>query len=511
MKQSLACVLEQAARRWPERVAIEDGESTVSFAVLRETARRAAAALLEFGADRMHPVAVFLPKGRQSVLCFHAAVYCGVPYSPLDYDSPALRIVQVLNNLQPSLVITDEKGLEKLSALQETIPQTVLAEELFAHAPDEARVDAAIERTVDTDPAAIMYTSGSTGVPKGVLVTHRGIMDYTAWVAETFGVNENTVIGEQSGFSFDNSILDLYTSVLTGARMILVPEALYSFHPRVLLEYLAEKEIELIFWVPTLMIRVANSGALETTPLPALKTVLFAGEVMPNKQLNVWRKALPHVTYANLYGPTEITVDCTAYIVDRPFADEDPLPIGYACANSRILILRPDGSEAEAFEQGELCVAGTGVALGYWRAPELTAKVFTPNPANGRWNETIYHTGDVAYRDREGLIFFCGRRDSQVQIGGNRVELGDIETAAREVEGVQNACCLYDAASERIVLFAETTEDYNLRRFKSALSKLLPHYMLPGKLVCMEKLPLNINKKIDRALLRKLLEQEGSA
>ena len=503
---SVACLLERAAARWPENIALEDAQGTLTYGELRARALAAAAALRGFGLGPGRPAAVLLPRSGACVVCFYAALYCGAPYAPLDYGAPAERVRRTLESLRPAVVITDAAGREKLSDFTgcAVVDHTALPE---TAAGDFCPSAAALDAVVDSDPAYIMYTSGSTGTPKGVAIPHRNIIDYAHWAADTFHITGETVFGLQSGFHFDNSVFDLYSSALTGAKVLIIPEALFMY-PVKLMEFVREKRVTCILWVPTVMISVANSGALDGLELPDLQTVTFAGEVMPSKQLNVWRRALPGRVYANLYGPTETDV-CTCYVVDRDFADQEALPIGYARANMRVVILKEDGSEAAPGEQGELCVVGSGVALGYWNNPEETARAFAPNPLTGPWPEPMYRTGDLAYKDAGGLIWYVGRRDSQIKLRGNRIELGDVENAARAVPGVARACAVFDAASERIVLFAETSEPLTLRKFNLALGELLPKYMLPGKLVCMERLPLNANRKIDRAALKASLAEEG--
>ena len=503
---SVACLLERAAARWPANIALEDAQGTMTYGELRARARALAAALRQLGLGPGKPAAVFLPKGTACVVSFYAALYSGAPYAPLDYGAPAARIRRTLENLRPAVLITDGLGREKLAELADCA--IVDYAELETAAGNECAVEAALDGAVDTDPAYIMYTSGSTGTPKGVAIPHRGVLDYAAWLVELFKLDEHTVMGLQSGFHFDNSVFDLYASALVGAKVLIIPEVLFMY-PVKLMEFVREKRVTCVFWVPTVMISVANSGVLAELDLPDLKTVVFAGEVMPNKQLNIWRRALPDCVYSNLYGPTEITVDCTCYIVDRPFRDEEPLPIGYARPNMRVLILREDGTEAEAGEAGELCVIGSQLALGYWNNPEETARAFAPNPLTGPWPEPMYRTGDLAYKEADGLIQYVGRKDSQIKLRGNRIEMGDIENAARTLPGLTNACAVFDAENERIVLFAETEQPLTLRKFNLALGELLPKYMLPGKLVCMERLPLNANRKIDRAALKASLAEEG--
>ncbi len=503
MENSILSMLEQTARLRGDHIALEDTDGTVTYAALRQQARLAAAALLEKGIGRGQCVAVFLPKSNRCVVSFYGALYCGAAYAPLDYTAPAARIGRTLENLRPALVITDEEGREKLKELA-ALPELLDYRALSAAPADGAAVDRAWQATVDTDPAYIMYTSGSTGVPKGVVIPHRGVLDYARFIAETYDITGDTVLGLQSGFHFDNSVFDLYAAMLTGAKVLIIPEVLFMY-PVKLMEYVKEKGVTCVFWVPTVMNFVANCGVLEQLELPALKTVVFAGEVMPNKQLNIWRKHLPHCLYSNLYGPTEITVDCTCYLVDREFADTDPLPIGYARDNMRVIILREDDTEAAPGELGELCVVGSQLALGYWNNPEETARAFTANPLNTAFYEEMYRTGDLAYRCEDGLIMYAGRKDSQIKLRGNRIEMGDIETAARAIPGLTNACALFDAPNERIVLFAETAEKLSRRTVNLALGKVIPKYMLPEQVICLEQFPLNANRKIDRKALGAML------
>ena len=501
---SVACMLDTAAEKYGGNIALEDSEGTLTYEELRTLARKVATAFLQKGLKRGEPVAVFLPKSNACVVSFYASLYCGVPYAPLDFTAPADRIRRTLENLQPTVLVTDAEGREKLAGWELSNCETLDYVNLIQTEIDENLVEKAHRETIDTDPAYIMYTSGSTGVPKGVVIPHRGVLDYAEYIAETYHLTEKTVMGLQSGFHFDNSVFDLYASVLVGAKVLIIPEILFMY-PIKLMEYVKEKAVTCVFWVPTVMNSVANCGVLDTVDLPDLETVVFAGEVMPNKQLNIWRRALPKCVYSNLYGPTEITVDCTCYMVDREFADSDPLPIGYERHNMRVIILKEDGTEASVGETGELCVIGSQLALGYWNNPEETARAFTANPLNKAFYEELYHTGDLAYKEADGLIQYVGRKDSQIKLRGNRIEMGDIENAARTIDGLTNACAVYDAPNEQIVLFVETGEKLNKRMVNLALGKLIPKYMLPGQVICMEKFPLNANRKIDRVALKGML------
>ena len=496
-------LLDRAAQRWPERPAVEDEAQRLTYREYREVSRRVASGLLRAGCQG-RPVVVYLPKSVRMLTVFMGTMYAGGPYVPVDANIPLSRLEKIIDSVRPGAVVTDEAHAGHLEGLELRGARVCLYGGLASAEPEEAALAAALDAVVDTDPIYVMYTSGSTGTPKGVTIPHRGILDYAVWVTETFGFDENTVMANQAAFYFDNSTFDIYGSLRCGGRLLLIPETLLLY-PAKLPGYLREQAVTSIFWVPTVMIAVANSGALEGAELPALRTVAFCGEVMPNRALNVWRKNLPGRTYANLYGPTEITDVCCYYIVDRPFADADPLPIGRACENMRVVLLTEEGREARTGEQGELCVIGTGVALGYWNAPELTERAFVPNPLRPAFPERMYRTGDLALRNEEGLLLFLGRRDSQIKLRGHRIELGEIETAAMCVAGVENACALFDQERQEIVLFVESREQFIPRKFNLELRRYLPVYMLPGRLVTMEALPHTANDKIDRVALRQSL------
>lgn len=502
---SAVCMLDRAAENYADRCAVKDEQGSINYGEYRALSRRVATGLLNAGSNR-RPVVVYLPKSIRALTVYMGAQYCGCPYAPVDAHIPLARLEKIIESLRPGILVTDKALAENLKDCQLLDTRVCLYEELEATSTDENALDRVLDQVIDLDPIYIMYTSGSTGTPKGVTISHRGILDYAQWVVDTFAFDENTVMANQSPFYFDNCTFDIYGCMKCGGQLVLIPDQLMMFPVR-LPEFLAEEHITSIFWVPTIMINVANSGALAGVSLPELKNVAFCGEVMPNKQLNIWRRALPHCTYANLYGPTEITDVCCYYKVTGEFDDNAPLPIGRACENMRVLLLKEDGGEAAVNEQGELCVLGSGVALGYWNAPEITEKVFTANPLNPNWYERMYRTGDLAYWNDAGELMFCGRKDNQIKLRGNRIELGEIETAAVCVEGVENAAAVFDAENEQIVLFVETAGTLPLRRFNMELRKMIPQYMLPGKLVPMEKLPHTANDKIDRVTLKKYLTE----
>jgi len=357
--------------------------------------------------------------------------------------------------------------------------------------------------TIDTDPIYIMHTSGSTGIPKGVVITHRGVIDYIEWAKACYSITSSDIIGNQAPFYFDNSTLDIFLCLATGATLVVIPEEHFLFPVR-LIEYLAEHGITFIFWVPSVIAAVATTDALCTVS-PPLNKILFAGEVMSNRHLNYWRRKCPNALFSNLYGPTEITVDCTYYIVDREFADDEPLPIGLPCRNSDVFILNEQGALAAPEERGELCVRGSSLALGYWNDWEKTAASFTQNPLNPHYPERIYRTGDLVYYNEKGEINFAGRRDSQIKHLGYRIELGEIETTLLAIPQVRNAFAFYDEVKKQIGVIYETASGSELNNLRKALLERLPKYMVPTIFIQAQAFPLTPTGKIDRKALMEQL------
>jgi len=494
----------KTVKKFPNNISVEDTNGEITYKQLDELSDFLASNIID-SLDKnvkISPVLVFLPKQIESVISYVGILKTGNPYVPVDYQIPMQRLQTMIDNLNPEIIIADEEGIKRLNQNNIKTDATICNyTELIKESTELNCVEKCIAETIDVDPAYIMYTSGTTGIPKGVVISHRGVEDYANWLIDEFDISENSVFGLQSGFHFDNSVFDMYCSFFTGGKMVIIPEILFMY-PSKLMLYLNEKKINIIFWVPTVMISVADSGTLDAEKPTHLKTIVFAGEVMPNKQLNIWRRALPSCVYANLYGPTEITVDCLFYIVDRDFSDNEPLPIGKDCPNSKVLILKEDNTPAGINEYGEICVLGCGVGMGYWRNPEQTKKVFVQNPLNTEYREIMYRTGDIGYRTNEGLVMYAGRKDSQFKLRGNRIELGEIEQNALAIPEIERVCAIFDAANQEIVVFIKTSSEITLRKFNNELKNYLPKYMLPSKLFIIDDFPYNQNNKIDRLALK---------
>lgn len=493
-------LLDRAAEKFGNDIAFKDNDGEISFIELRDKSRSLAAGLMKSAeTGRMKPVMIYLPKSIKSIISFMGSMYAGSPYVPMDYNVPMARFEVTAKNLCPGAVITDEAGKTKLEAAGIDI-NILIFDEISAE--DNGECDIVINTATDFDPAYIMYTSGSTGTPKGVTISHRAVLDYTKWLVDTFDINTDSIIGMQSAFHFDNSVFDMYLALYLGCKTVIIPEVLFMY-PEMLFDFMQEEKISVIFWVPTVMISVANSGVLSEKKVESLKLILFAGEVMPIKQLNEWIAAYPECSFVNMYGPTESTDIVLYYVVDREFKAGETLPIGIPCANMKAIILNENNELCKKGEQGELCIGGTGIAMGYWNAPEITAKAFIQNPLNNKYHDRIYRTGDLVYEAEDGNIIFIGRADSQIKLRGNRIELGDIEAAAAAMDGIKSCCAMFNSEKEEIVLFLETDEKIVQRKFNMELKKYIPAYMVPQRIVSMSVFPHTPSGKIDRQTLKK--------
>lgn len=489
--------LENTVAKFGKKNAIEDNNGVVTFQDLREEALKIASKINLLGATNNQPIGVFLPKSKESIISFLGVNYSGNFYAPLDIKSPNERLGKIIEKLAPKIIITNSEGEKKLKEINYPGEIINLDKKNLKVIPREEKEEIifSIEDKIDTDPVYSIFTSGSTGTPKGVLVSHRGVIDYIEWAIKTYNVTEKEIIGSQAPFYFDNSTLDIYLMLATGAKLIIVPEDKYMFPVR-LIEYINEKQINFVFWVPSVLINVANFNALESVLPVTLKKILFAGEAMPNKHLNYWRKHFSDALYSNLYGPTEITVDCTYYIVDREFKDEEPLPIGKPCRNSGILILNENNQLVAEDEIGELCVRGSSLAFGYYKDPEKTSSAFVQNPLNDSYPEIIYRTGDLVQYNNRKEILFLGRKDSQIKHLGYRIELGEIENTILGMKFVNNICVLYNNNKKEIVAFY--IGDVKYTQIRRELMVLLPKYMVPTKWNKMNEFPLNENGKVNR-------------
>lgn len=493
--------LEKTIQRHPQKIAVQHGDSSITFNELGLRSKLIAKTILERTVEINKPIAVLLPKSVSSILGDLGITYSGNAYMNLDLRAPDERLSSILHHIQPALLITDNKNFQRAKNLYRN--------ELVLNIDDinfnqEVRVleKSVVDFIIDQDPYCIINTSGSTGTPKSVVLNHRSFIDFIEWSVETFRFDGSTKIGSLSPCIFDIYTYEICLMCAEGATLCLIPEE-YSAFPVKIINYLEDEGINFIFWVPTIMVNIANFDLLEGRCLK-LDTVWFAGEVFPTKQFNYWRRQLSKTTFVNMYGPIEITLDCTYFIVRREIKDDEPIPIGVACKNTDVIILDEFNRLVKSSnEEGELCVRGTSLAMGYYNNPESTKNAFVQNPLNKSYPELIYRTGDLVELNSFGEIIYKGRKDTLIKHLGYRIELGEIEhVCVNMLEMVFNCCALYREDEKKIILIYESQMKIEDEVLRAALAQVLPRYMVPHIFIHTKQLPMNPNGKIDRLRIK---------
>lgn len=498
--------LEASAAKHGDKPAFVSPDASLTFAQLAKKSQSAGTYFAKYTHVRT-PIAFFTDKSPLCAAGFLGAVYAGCFYVLIDPKHPVARQQAILKVLGAKLLVADSENLEKASSIG--FDGEIISLEAACEETKDGDLLAEIRaQSTDADPLYTNFTSGSTGVPKGVLVSHRSVIDFISAFTEIFDITENDVIGNQAPFDFDVSVKDFYSGIFKGAAVYIIPRKYFSF-PTMLMDYLVTNNVTVLTWAVSALCFVTTMRGLDYKIPHSVKKIIFSGEVMPVKHLNMWRKALPNALYANVYGPTEITCNCLYYILDREFQDDETLPLGKPFPNETVFLLgEKDKLVTKADTKGEICVAGTCLALGYYNDPARTTKSFVQNPLNTAYPQTIYRTGDLAFYTKNGEMFYAGRKDFQIKHMGHRVELGEIEHAAQNVKGVNRACYIYWEQKQRIIAFYDGTADKKV--LAKALYELLPPFMLPNAVVQKKALPMTKNGKIDRAaLLNSYIEEKG--
>jgi len=511
----------------PDAVALAMDGERMTYGELEAESNRLARMLQELGCRRGDRVCLFLPKSIPAIVAEIATLKADCAYVPIDTASPAVRVEKIVRAAEPKLLLVASpavKLLDEVLAAGElgdipvgTLEREPVEGELVRSAFSAAEVASAAPEPLgwensSDDPAHLLFTSGSTGAPKGVVISHANVIAFVEWATSYFGTGPEDRISGHPPLHFDLSTFDIYGTFLAGAQLQLVP-ASANLLPQKLARLIQDAELTQWFSVPSTMTFMAKFGVVRPGVFPSLERVLWCGEVLPTPILIQWMQALPGVEFTNLYGPTETTIASSFYAVPSiPASETDAIPIGTPCDGEELLVLDESLERVAPGEIGDLFIAGVGLSRGYWRDEEKTAAAFVPDPRSEDPAARIYRTGDLARVGEDGLVYFLGRADSQIKSRGYRIELGEIETAlnafdelgetavvAIDTGGFEGTmiCCAYAPAG------GASVEPPQLRE---KLAKLLPSYMLPSRWASLDVLPKNVNGKIDRRGLRDLFE-----
>ncbi|NLX63427.1 MAG: amino acid adenylation domain-containing protein [Clostridiaceae bacterium] len=491
--------LDNIVKICPEKTAYANETDELSFKTVYDNARAIGTFLHNEGRYK-EPIVVFMRKHPDTIVAFLGVVYGGCYYVPIDNEMPRHRIELIFQDLKPRSVICDETTIDSIKSFD--YDGAVYSYNEITKTPvNQAALDEIRDKAIDTDPIYIVFTSGSTGRPKGVVANHRSVIDYIETLSEVLQVSGDTVFGNQTPLYVDACLKEIYPTLKFGAKTYIIPKELFMF-PIKLVEFLNKYKINTICWVVPALTLISGLGALDKVVPQYLHTIAFGSEVFPIKQFNMWRKALPNARFINLYGPTEATGMSCYYVVDREFALDESIPIGRPFKNTEILLLTEDNRLAQKGEQGEICIRGTSLTMGYYNDFERTNEVFVQNPLNTMYPELIYRTGDIGKINERGELVFVSRKDYQIKHMGHRIELGEIEMVMNQMDGIQSAACIFDNDKKKIIMYyvgnVSKADAVNYCKEK------LPRYMVPNLVEKLDVMPLTSNGKINRLALKEM-------
>jgi len=521
----------QAERR-PEQTAIVYRQERLSYGELEENSNRLAHLLKEAGCKRGDRVGFLIPKTPAAIIAILGILKADCVYVPLDTSSPAPRLEKIIDACAPRFVVAGGAVtplLDELMADKSRRGGTAIGwmgegrvegnnfrarfsrEDLGSYSSEPLDY----QNTVN-DAAHILFTSGSTGVPKGVIITHSNVIHFITWAVKHFGAKPSDRISSHPPLHFDLSTFDIYGTLGSGAQLHIVPTEL-NLLPQKLAEFIRDSELTQWFSVPSVLNFMAKADVVKQDDFPALERLLWCGEVFPTPPLIYWMRRLPRVKFTNLYGPTEATIASSYYTVRQcPDDERAEIPIGAPCDGEGLLALDDELKPVPAGAVGDLYISGVGLSPGYWQDPEKTDAVFIKRPGSSDPNDRIYKTGDLAKVGEDGLFYYIGRADSQIKSRGYRIELGEIETALNALNLTEECAivAINTGGFEGVAIYCAFVPPKDVdtppARLRTEMSKVLPNYMMPARWVRFDFLPKNANGKIDRKALRERFQQDGA-
>ena len=492
--------LEHAAENWPDRVAFADEREEITYAALMDCARCVGSGLLAYVAPRQPVAVVMTDRSVRCVAGMLGVVYAGCPYAPLDAAMPTERLQMIIDQLQPGAILCDEATLDGVEKANCDCP-VLTYEQLLATPVDELQLAQIRMQASVWDILSILFTSGSTGVPKGVATSQYSYLTYTDATIEKFGFNMDSVYANQSPFFYANSITDIYPPIKMGAKVYIMPARCLSF-PKMLVESLCQQRISVLCMTPSSYVKAASSGAMAHGCLPDLKYIILSGEAAHWQTLQCWLNAAPNAAVWNFYGSTEL-LGVAVQRLERAYADNEVIPVGVPYTGVEVLLVDEDGNAVPRGERGEMLIANPWLCSGYYKDEARTSAAFDYDPLGRGYKTRYYRTGDIGSIGEDGRLCVHGRKDSQIKRAGYRMELGEVDAALHMIPGWTNGCVLYDRESGKLACFWEG--ELTQKEILAALKKQLPRYALPDTYIHLEAMPYTATMKIDRQKLRKMI------
>ncbi len=490
--------LTNSVKNYPDEIAVSCREDSITYRELDEQTNMIAHEFKTLEITRGQFVPIFIHKSINSLLAIFAILKSDCAYVPIDTESPADRICQILEATNADTVVVDNETASLFESLfaDAAVPVNVLnIDEIHG-----ARTDALEYENLSIDVAYALFTSGSTGAPKGVMISHQMIVDYIDWCVDTYGIKQQDRVANHAPLYFDNSTFDIYVALSTGAQLHLVHDELNQIMPK-LITWLQDRKITVFFCVPSVLSILKRTKRVTRDRLGSLRHVIAAGEVLPPEVVSFWMEQLPEAQFTNMYGPTEITVDCTFHVLNA-VPGEEGVPIGKSRRNMEVFVRVADGSLTNApGAEGEIAVRGKSVSYGYLNNPEKTAGSFVQNPDHDLYHDPIYLTGDYGRFAEDAVLFYLGRIDQQIKYMGNRIELGEIEAAIRKIDGVVDTAVVFHDdpnLDDKFIGALVVAEEVSVEEIGAFLQNHLPVYMVPKKINTVADLPRTANGKTDR-------------
>lgn len=512
--------LANSSKTFPGKDAVVDDFDKLSYKQLDELSNRLARCLIRSEVPRGGYVLLCMRRSVQYIVAILGILKADAPYVPIDPRTPEARLSQILKDCRPFAIVCDTETARKILIHKPLpgFPSVVITLDSKNQSEASSNITWISRREIETfdadplefrnnkdDTASILYTSGSTGVPKGVMISHRNINEYVSWAVTHIGISEEDRILGTAPFFFDMSLFDVFCSLKVGATLCIATERTLLFPAR-LIQFAEAQNVTVWKGISSLLMYLARTDSLARERLPTLKTILFSGEPLPTKYLIQWMRTFPQKTFYNAYGPTEATGISMYYRVDKvPKSPDERIPIGKPCENTEVFLLDEKMNPVPKGEPGEIFIKGICLAKGYLNDPQKTKEAFIEDPLNPKKGERVYRTGDYAYIREDGNYVFLGRKDDQIKLMGYRIELCDVEQAIISIDGVHDAAAVLIESNQsgfkEMVAYVEMEKEISLSNVMRELKKRLPHYMIPNSLIRIERIPRSSRGKIDRQAL----------